>query len=202
MPWDESVCDALGEYRHAGGLGCRVDSAFSARWNREAPAAWRRLHRRAYQETVRRCGPGSVLLLARVWELQARGLLHVHPELGYETAAQMAGARAYLARLAELAPQYGLGKAYGLDDCRRARPRNMEQVYIPPIPPSDPGAEGLAQGGEAGCQTTSSRAPASRARLGSCSASSVMGTESATSSSTRQPSSPAGTTHGNTSPSA
>ncbi len=84
---------ALGEHKHAGGLGCRVDSSISGRWNREAPAAWRRLHRRAYQETVRRHGSGSVVLLARVWELQARGLLHVHPVLGYEGAIQMAGAR-------------------------------------------------------------------------------------------------------------
>ena len=109
MPWDESVCAALGEHHHAGERGCRVESNVSGRWNREAAAAWPRLHRRAYQETVRRCGPGSVLLLARVWELQARGLLHVHPVLGYETAAQMAGARAYLVRLAQLAPHYGFG---------------------------------------------------------------------------------------------
>lgn len=79
MPWDETICSALGEHKQAGGLGCRVHSSISGRWNREAPPGWRRLHRRAYQETVRRHGPGSVVLLARVWELQARGLLHVHP---------------------------------------------------------------------------------------------------------------------------
>jgi hypothetical protein len=37
-----------------------------------------------------------------VWELQARGLLHVHPVLGYATLLQKAGARAYLARLARM----------------------------------------------------------------------------------------------------
>jgi hypothetical protein len=50
-----------------------------------------------------------VVLVARVWELQTRGMLHVHPVVGYETAAQMAGARLYLRRLAELAPGYGFG---------------------------------------------------------------------------------------------
>lgn len=130
MPWDESTCSALGEHRHAGGLGCRVDSSISGRWNREAPAAWRRLHRRAYQETVRRHGPGSVVLLARVWELQARGLLHVHPVLGYEGAVQMAGARAYLARLADLAPQYGFGFVHSKRELVKAMPAQNAAAYL------------------------------------------------------------------------
>jgi hypothetical protein len=109
LPWDERVCAALGEHKHSGQLGCRVEEAAAARWNREAPVQWRRLHRRAYQDTIKRMGCGSVLMAARVWELQARGVLHVHPVLAYGTARQMAGARAYLARLAELAPQYGFG---------------------------------------------------------------------------------------------
>ena len=58
---------------------------------------------------MREFGPGSVVLAARVWELQARGVLHVHPVLGYATARQKAGARAYLARLAQLAASYGFG---------------------------------------------------------------------------------------------
>ncbi len=61
------------------------------------------------------------MLLARVWELQARGVLHVHPVLGYATAAQMAGARAYLARLAGLAPKYG----FGFVDSKRERVKAM-----------------------------------------------------------------------------
>lgn len=109
MPWDESICSRLREHKHTGSLGCRVESAAATRWNDQAPDMWRRLHRRAYQETVAKFGPGSVFLLARVFELQARGLLHVHPVLAYESAVQMAGARAYLKRLAELASSYGFG---------------------------------------------------------------------------------------------
>ena len=56
-------------------------------------------------------GKGSVWLAARVWEMQARGVLHVHPVLAYGTARQMAGARLYVERLAELAPHYGFGFA-------------------------------------------------------------------------------------------
>jgi len=77
LPWDERVCAGLGKHKHSGKLGCRVKEAAAARWNREAPGRWRRLHRRAYQDTVKRFGRGSVFLVARVWEVQARGVLHV-----------------------------------------------------------------------------------------------------------------------------
>jgi hypothetical protein len=70
---------------------------------------WRRLHRRAHQDTVKRCGRGSVWLVARVWEMQTRGVLHVHPVLAYGTARHKTGARFYVARLAELASSYGFG---------------------------------------------------------------------------------------------
>lgn len=109
LPWDERVCAGLGEHKHSGKLGCRVEAVAAACWNREAPGQWRRLHRRAYQDTIKRFGRGSVCLVARAWEMQARGVLHAHPVLAYGTARQMAGARAYLGRLAELAPQYGFG---------------------------------------------------------------------------------------------
>lgn len=109
LPWDERACAGLGEHKHSGKLGCRVREMAAARWNREAPGRWRRLHRRAYQDTVKRLGRRSVFLVTRVWEIQARGVLHVHPVLAYGTARQMAGARAYLERLAELAPRYGFG---------------------------------------------------------------------------------------------
>ena len=109
LGWDEENCLALGTHKHSGLLGCRVRERSADPWNRSAPDHWRRLHRRAYQESVREFGPGSVALVARVWEMQTRGVLHVHPVLGYATARQKAGARAYLARLAQLAPGYGFG---------------------------------------------------------------------------------------------
>jgi hypothetical protein len=109
LPWDTQQCAALGEHRHSGKLGCRVSRVAAREWNESAAGRWRRLHRRAYQDTIKETGRGSVFLVARVWEMQARGVLHVHPVLAYGTARQMAGARYYLARLAEFAPQYGFG---------------------------------------------------------------------------------------------
>jgi hypothetical protein len=48
-------------------------------------------------------------MLARVWELQHRGVLHVHPVMAFGTPAQKAAVRRYVARLRELAPRYGFG---------------------------------------------------------------------------------------------
>jgi hypothetical protein len=109
LPWDPSACSGLGDHECSGLLGCRVRPDAADNWNRTAPDRWRRLHRRAYEATVAECGRGSVRLLARVWELQARGVLHVHPVVPYGTARQMEAARFYLRSLSELAPQYGFG---------------------------------------------------------------------------------------------
>jgi len=109
LPWDERACSGLGDHEHSGSRGCRVDGSAAREWNESAPGRWRRLHRRAYQDTVKRYGLHSVWMVARVWEMQMRGVLHVHPVLAHVTARQRAGARCYVERLAELAPQYGFG---------------------------------------------------------------------------------------------
>lgn len=130
LPWDEYVCAGLGEHEHSGQLGCRVRGVEAREWNRSAAGRWRRLHRRAYQETVKQVGKGSVWLVARVWEMQARGVLHVHPVLAYGTALQMAGARAYLARLAELAPQYGFGFVHHSPKHVKPQPAESAAAYL------------------------------------------------------------------------
>ena len=130
LEWDVQNCSALGPHKHSGLLGCRVCGRQADPWNREAAGRWRRLHRRAYQETVRECGPGSVVLVARVWELQARGVLHVHPVLGYATGRQKAGARAYLARLARLAPSYGFGFVHHERGLVKPMPAQSAAAYL------------------------------------------------------------------------
>jgi hypothetical protein len=58
LPWDEAACDHLGEHRHSGERGCRVQAVAAREWNETASDRWRRLHRRARQDTLRRCGRG------------------------------------------------------------------------------------------------------------------------------------------------
>jgi hypothetical protein len=59
-------------------------------------------------QAVRRHGVRPVLL-ARVFEKQRRGVLHVHPVLGFKTPAERHAAHLYALYLAELAGQYGFG---------------------------------------------------------------------------------------------
>jgi hypothetical protein len=108
LPWDESVCSGLGGHVHSGKLGCKVQAGAAAEWNGSAAARWRALHRHAY----RRASAGRSerpWLLTRVWEMQHRGALHVHPVLAFGTTAQKLATRRYIAALTELAPRYGFG---------------------------------------------------------------------------------------------
>ncbi|MEA2410874.1 MAG: hypothetical protein QOC77_1435 [Thermoleophilaceae bacterium] len=50
-------------------------------------------------------------MLVRVFELQLRGVLHVHPVVAFGTPGQKAAAHSYLRRLVQLAPAYGFGFA-------------------------------------------------------------------------------------------
>jgi len=93
LPWDDS--------------GRRIRPAERYRWNRTAPQRWRELHRAASQIARRRCGRFS--MLARTWEYQARGALHVHVVAGVETADEMAAANVYAQALTDLARAHGFG---------------------------------------------------------------------------------------------
>jgi hypothetical protein len=107
LPWDEHHCRGLGEHRHSGTLGCRVRSSPARDWNAAAAGRWRDLHRAAYV----RCRREGLRphLLTRVWEMQHRGVLHVHPVLAFTTPGDRRAARRYVAHLAELAPSFGFG---------------------------------------------------------------------------------------------
>lgn len=107
MAWDERGCRMLGEHEHSGKLGCRVRHSPAASWNESAAERWRELHRQAYQR-CRREGLRPWLLV-RVWELQKRGLLHVHPVLAYSTLAEKRGADRYLEHLDAMRRHYGFG---------------------------------------------------------------------------------------------
>ena len=107
MEWDEHRCRTLGPHEHSGRLGCRVRVSRAARWNESAAKRWRDLHRQAYQ----RCRREGLRpwLLTRVWEIQKRGLLHVHPVFAYSTLEEKRGADRYLEHLAALRGRYGFG---------------------------------------------------------------------------------------------
>jgi hypothetical protein len=94
LPWDET--------------GRRVERAAAFRWNRSAPARWRALHRAASQAARRKHGRAFVLV-AREWEYQRRGALHMHAVVGMATPRQRSAAHYYAAKLDEMRERYGFG---------------------------------------------------------------------------------------------
>jgi hypothetical protein len=116
LPWDRSWCSHGDDESCSGKRGCRVDVVRATGWNLKAPDNWRRLHRRAYQYVAKSYGL-KPLLLARVWEIQKRGVLHVHPVLGAGTPVHRHAAAIYLDALKRFGPQYGFGFSEG-----KARP--------------------------------------------------------------------------------
>ena len=112
LPFDRSICQGLGPHKCSGkNFGCQVERRAARAWNATAPARWRALHRRASIKTRRiyGSGEGGLWMLARVWEKQARGVLHVHPVIACATPRQKAAAAFYLRCLDELAGEYEFG---------------------------------------------------------------------------------------------
>lgn len=126
LVWDASVCADRGPHRHSGVDGCRVAAAPAAAWNRLAPSWWTELHRKASQAACRATGRRPVLI-ARPWELQRRGILHVHPLLGYSTVAEKAAADAYLQELSRRAARHGFGY---VDRKRQVREPTAAAAYL------------------------------------------------------------------------
>ena len=126
LPWDEEVCRVKGLHEHGGPVGCRVVRQEASEWNRTAPRRWSELHRRAYQATVRALGYGPTCL-GRVWQLQTRGVLHVHLVLGRGSPLEVAAAWQYVAELRARTPAAGFGKVDAVDrDGKSGRKRVME----------------------------------------------------------------------------
>jgi hypothetical protein len=84
-----------------------ADSSAATAWNCTAPRRWRELHRTASRRARRR--RRRLSLLGRTYEYQSRGLLHLHLVLGFATAAEKAGAYAYLAAIEDLRERHGFG---------------------------------------------------------------------------------------------
>lgn len=108
LPWDEGHCAGLGPHRHSGLLGCRVDRDAVHEWNSSCADRWRRLHDRAARLTARETGRRP-RLLARAFEIQSRGALHVHAVVGRGTWSEKVAAACYGRHLERLAPAYDFG---------------------------------------------------------------------------------------------
>jgi hypothetical protein len=113
LVWDTASCShALGE-KCSGRKGCRVVAGAASAWNAASRTSWRELNRIAKQRADRRLRAvghekrGG--LLAYSWELQKRGVWHLHIVLGMQTAPEREWARAYVEALRSVGPAKGFG---------------------------------------------------------------------------------------------
>jgi hypothetical protein len=107
LPCAPETCGDKGEHRQRGKRGCRVEGEAAKIWCESLPYRWSRL-RDAARRAVKRAGLEAPTL-AQVWELQVRGMPHVHIAIPYETDEQKEAARVYAEALDRLAPRWDFG---------------------------------------------------------------------------------------------
>lgn len=105
--------------------GQKVELHAAHEWNRTAARRWSELHRWAAQATAR--AGHDLSSLARVWQMQSRGVLHLHLVLGVESPAEQAAARYYVACLRRRSREFGFGFIDAVDrDGKSGKSRVME----------------------------------------------------------------------------
>jgi hypothetical protein len=114
LVWDRSLCrHPPGEKCDGKRKGCKVEARAAQRWNDLSRDWWRKLNRVAKlraDRAIHRLGSEKKGgLLVYEWELQGRGVWHLHVVLGMETAIERAWAIEYVRALRELGPRYGFG---------------------------------------------------------------------------------------------
>jgi hypothetical protein len=112
LRWDTNTCDHDPEKPCSGKHGCVVDPDAAQQWNKAAPSNWSSLHRRAQsraRRAAKRAGGDGFRLVAKTWEFQKRGVLHLHLVVGMETPTERLAALTYLAALDELREWYCFG---------------------------------------------------------------------------------------------
>lgn len=108
LAWDRSRCTHPDDVRCSGKIGCRVLEAAANRWHRDHAQRWAALHRAAAARARRIAGRGPIIA-AKVWEVQERGVDHLHLVVPYCTPGERRRVDVYVQALRELAPRYWFG---------------------------------------------------------------------------------------------
>lgn len=133
LVWDRENCTHPAEVRCDGKKGCKVVPAAAELWNEKSRAWWRELNRRAKlraDRAVKRLGyeyKGGLLMYE--WELQRRGLWHLHFILAMDRESVGVRVRRFDARArAGLVLRLRRREAAPFAAACRARERLFEQV--------------------------------------------------------------------------
>ena len=129
LAWYRANCTHDESERCGKAYGCKVVPAAAELWNEKSRRWWSALNRVCKQRAdraLRRQGldrKGGVLIYE--WELQSRGVWHLHFVVGMETAWERVWALEYVKAMRELAAKYG----FGFVDARPLRsPEPAERV--------------------------------------------------------------------------
>ncbi len=112
LPWDRSRCSHPAGVKCSGKKhGCQVQAAAAQDFNQAAPGNWSGQHRTAAGRAryLARKSGGAWRVVAREWEFQARGVLHMHVVVPMGTALERRCSYVYVAALRELAGAHGFG---------------------------------------------------------------------------------------------
>jgi hypothetical protein len=133
LVWDRESCTHSADVTCGRAHGCKVLPAAAALWNEKSRGYWRELNRvcklRA-DRAVKRLGheyKGGVLMYE--WELQRRGVWHLHFVLGMETGVEQLWAFEYVTAMRELGPS----KFFGFLDAKPLRspqPAEKAAAYL------------------------------------------------------------------------
>jgi hypothetical protein len=113
LVWDRATCRHGPAERCGRRFGCRVLPAAAELWNEQSRGWWRELNHRAKtraDRAVQRQGyeyKGGLLVYE--WELQGRGVWHLHFVVGMETPVERVWAFEYVRAMREIAPRTGFG---------------------------------------------------------------------------------------------
>jgi hypothetical protein len=114
LPFDTTKCTHEPGERCSGRKGCVVVKAAADRWHQDVEHRFARLHRAAMARVARRVGRGA-FVGAKTWELQRRGVAHLHLVVPCGTPRERARVDAYVEALKAIAPRY----MFGFCDVRR-----------------------------------------------------------------------------------
>jgi hypothetical protein len=121
LVWDRESCTHSADVKCGREHGCKVLPAAAALWNEKSRGYWRELNRvcklradRAMKWLGHEYKGG---LLMYEWEVQKRGVWHLHFVVGMETPVEQAWAFEYVKAMRELAPS----KLFGFVDAKPLR---------------------------------------------------------------------------------
>lgn len=78
LPFDKGLCKVKGIHVCSGKIGCVADHAKVLSWRSDLESRWSKLTDAARIRTKRAVGGSGALMIAGAWELQQRGVPHVH----------------------------------------------------------------------------------------------------------------------------